>query len=318
MHQRVIKVQRDADLSGNPRGEVVAADVLDLVGQHGLPLVVGPVPPVGGKQHYRPQPADRGGRAKPRRLAQLDPLYAAELCAHDVGELAQPSVGDGVRVAAVTADGSKSECDSHGHPGDADDIKRGHECQPMIGQHRPQSRRRGDRDSGLLGLAGNRVSVHEVVIKARLGEPTGRISACRFGLLIARVGRVRPLQVLPTEMPRRPGAKCGCGQSGDREQCRHGHGGAGGRSAASQERTHAQRGARQNAHLNRAPQQDLRDGTHCCCSRRIFSRRARSFAVSFRFSVSRTSRCSREPRKTRLTRSPNRRPDTSSKLRIGS
>ena len=87
VHEGMIKVQGHAELSGDPRGEIAAADMLDHLREHRQALIVGPSPPIHRQQEHGPPPADRGRRGQSVLSRYLDRASATQFGTNHVHEL---------------------------------------------------------------------------------------------------------------------------------------------------------------------------------------------------------------------------------------
>jgi len=313
-------VQHQPELTAQHGQEIAVAHVGDLVGEHGPALLRSPARPLRGQKDRRAAPADRGGRDQVVGLAHFDLAPASQLRAQQVDLLQDFAVLERPASGPLRSHGQHAQSEpaeagghqrqqqgrGHGRPAPGTGLagrpgpgKLGQECPP------PQGRGKG------AGL-GTILPVDRLGwVRLGCGGPA-RVAleaVCGNGVR-QRPGGSRESQSL--QGPSRPRAQRQRRKDRDGQQPSQGHGPCGG--GPCPVHRPIQRAAHECEHrdLDHAPHQRNPQGVHGFFSLRRASSAARSLAVSFRSSRSRTSNCSRDPRKTRSTTSPSRLRETSS------
>ncbi len=309
----MIVIQHHGEAGEQARGVVAADDVGELVREHRATLVIVPRSPVVREQDHRPTSARRGGSRQIGDLAQCD-VYST---CHHILQIAEYSDHRRVvdRVSATSAAGDRPEADrqaeqSGGSPGHRD---RRQDAPPGADTHRRLGRPAPEPVPGQpqprepqAGCVRRSFDVRAVGMASRARCEI----RCGFALTSDHRRRDRGGRRPPIDA--RSGHERRSVQGHDQPEADGRDPGTRGRPAARRDRMQRQGRCEEDGHLDGQPRQGQSEVVHRPASFKICSRTARSSMVSLRWSTSRQSSWAREPRKTRWTRSPSSRPETSS------
>ncbi len=288
---------------------------------HRAAFVARPAPPIRRQEQDRASPAGRRCRRELGRFPNLDGRDARQLCTNHVNESRQRVVGDWPRPSHRSTHGKKSEHKSNQPRQRCGEQRERDECRPIDRTcHRAgclfrqlQLRKAGDKS---IHRRYERAFEYRCV--AWQGLWTGDRPTC---LDMCFCDRRRSACRAAFKCPMGPRQERQRSERRSEQQARQGDSAAHRRAAAGCEEVKQDRRARDGSDLQNAPHEREADGGHRGPSFRdsfkTSSNTDRSFLVSLRSSMSRTSSCSREPPKTRSTRSPKRLPETSSKVFAG-